>query len=207
MSCASCHIQSLAFTDGRARSVGSTGEVHPRGAMSLVNVAFASRLNWANPLLDKLEDQAVIPLLGDNPVEMADNVRDFIKADGDRPFFLYFATSDPHRGGGLMAGDTDAAVEDARYQPNSFGNRPDGYAGITPVTYNPADVIVPVRTRTASTTLPPEYWPAPSMLAMCSGAISRPAFPLPLNLLVPMASKVAPFSTKTPQLEESETVQ
>lgn len=70
MSCASCHIQALAFTDGRARSVGSTGELHPRGSMSLVNVAYASRLTWANPLLDRLEDQALTPLLGDNPVEM-----------------------------------------------------------------------------------------------------------------------------------------
>ena len=39
MSCASCHVQALAFTDARARSVGSTGEIHPRGSMSLVNVA------------------------------------------------------------------------------------------------------------------------------------------------------------------------
>ena len=70
MSCASCHIQALAFTDGRARSVGSTGEQHPRGSMSLVNVAYASRLTWANPLLDRLEDQALTPLLGDKPVEM-----------------------------------------------------------------------------------------------------------------------------------------
>ena len=70
MSCASCHVQALAFTDGRARSVGSTGGIHPRGSMSLVNVAFASRLTWANPLLDKLEDQALVPLLGDDPVEM-----------------------------------------------------------------------------------------------------------------------------------------
>ncbi len=70
MSCASCHIQALAFTDGKTRSVGSTGESHPRGAMSLVNVAYASRLTWANPLLDRLEDQALTPLLGDNPVEM-----------------------------------------------------------------------------------------------------------------------------------------
>lgn len=38
--------------------------------MSLVNVAYASRLTWANRLLDKLEDQALTPLLGDNPVEM-----------------------------------------------------------------------------------------------------------------------------------------
>ncbi len=70
MSCATCHVQALAFTDGRARSVGSTGEVHPRSSMSLVNVAYASRLTWANPLLDRLEDQALTPLLGDNPVEM-----------------------------------------------------------------------------------------------------------------------------------------
>ena len=70
MSCATCHIQALAFTDGKARSIGSTGVVHPRSSMSLVNVAYASRLTWANPLLDRLEDQALTPLLGDNPVEM-----------------------------------------------------------------------------------------------------------------------------------------
>ncbi len=70
MSCATCHIQSLAFTDGKARSVGSTDERHPRSSMSLVNVAYASRLTWANPLLAELEDQALIPLLGDDPVEM-----------------------------------------------------------------------------------------------------------------------------------------
>ena len=87
--------------------------------------------------------EQIIPGNQRNPVEMADNVRDFVNANSDRPFFLYFATSDPHRGGGLMAGNTDAAVADARYQPNSFGNRPDGYAGITPVTYDPDDVIVP----------------------------------------------------------------
>ena len=69
-SCASCHIQSLAFTDGRARSVGATGETHPRSAMSLVNTAFASRLTWANSLTASLEDQALTPLFGDNPIEM-----------------------------------------------------------------------------------------------------------------------------------------
>lgn len=70
MSCATCHLQALAFTDGRGRAVGATGEIHPRGAMSLVNVAYASRLTWANQLLDKLEDQALTPLFGDRPVEM-----------------------------------------------------------------------------------------------------------------------------------------
>ena len=38
--------------------------------MSLVNVAYATRLDWANPLMARLEDQALTPLFGDNPVEM-----------------------------------------------------------------------------------------------------------------------------------------
>jgi len=69
-SCASCHVEELAFTDGKPRSVGSTGEVHPRGSMSLGNSAYASTLTWANPNLTRLEDQALIPLFGEHPVEM-----------------------------------------------------------------------------------------------------------------------------------------
>ena len=70
MSCASCHRQELAFTDGKARGVGTTGEVHPRGPMSLANVAYAPRFTWAHPHLDRLEHQALAPLFGDDPVEM-----------------------------------------------------------------------------------------------------------------------------------------
>lgn len=70
MSCASCHRQELAFTDGLPRSVGATGEVHPRGSMSLVNAAYATRLTWANQLLQHLEFQAMVPLFGEDPVEM-----------------------------------------------------------------------------------------------------------------------------------------
>ena len=69
-SCATCHIQALAFTDGKARSVGATGELHPRGSMTLVNAAYAGRLTWANHLLDTLEVQALTPMFGEQPVEM-----------------------------------------------------------------------------------------------------------------------------------------
>ena len=69
-SCASCHIQSLAFTDGQPKSVGATGAVHPRSSMSLVNVAYNSRLTWANHLLAQIEDQMLTPMFGDNPIEM-----------------------------------------------------------------------------------------------------------------------------------------
>ncbi len=69
-SCASCHVQALAFTDGRAQGIGSTGQAHPRGSMSLVNVAYAGALNWANSTVTRLEDQALVPMYGDHPVEL-----------------------------------------------------------------------------------------------------------------------------------------
>ncbi len=69
-SCSSCHEQSLAFTDGRARSIGSTGDVHPRGSMSLANIAYAPTLNWANDVVVTLEEQAMGPMFGENPIEL-----------------------------------------------------------------------------------------------------------------------------------------
>jgi cytochrome c peroxidase len=68
--CATCHEQARAFTDGRARAIGSTGEVHPRSSMSLANVGYASALTWGNPTITRLEDQALVPMFGDHPVEM-----------------------------------------------------------------------------------------------------------------------------------------
>ena len=72
-SCGSCHQQQLAFTDGRAQAIGSTGQIHPRGALSLVNVAYDSTLTWANPALVTLEAQMEVPLVGTRPVEMGVN--------------------------------------------------------------------------------------------------------------------------------------
>jgi cytochrome c peroxidase len=69
-SCASCHRQEKAFTDGRARGLGSTGQLHPRGPLSLVNVAYNPVLTWANPNMRSLEQQALVPLFGDHPVEL-----------------------------------------------------------------------------------------------------------------------------------------
>jgi len=69
-SCADCHKQELAFTDGRAQAQGTTGELHPRSSMSLANVAYNSSLTWDNPDLRHLEDQALIPILGNDPIEL-----------------------------------------------------------------------------------------------------------------------------------------
>jgi cytochrome c peroxidase len=69
-SCATCHEQAKAFTDGRAHAIGSTKDVHPRGSMSIVNVAYYTTLTWANPIMTELEKQALGPMFGENPVEL-----------------------------------------------------------------------------------------------------------------------------------------
>ena len=69
-SCGSCHRQDLAFTDGRAHAQGTTGDLHPRSSMSLVNVAYAPYLTWANGAMTSLEEQALTPMLGEVPVEL-----------------------------------------------------------------------------------------------------------------------------------------
>jgi cytochrome c peroxidase len=69
-SCASCHKQELAFSDDRATGLGSTNEGHPRGSMSLANIAYSPTLTWANPLMTELERQARVPIFGDMPIEL-----------------------------------------------------------------------------------------------------------------------------------------
>lgn len=86
-SCGSCHRQELAFTDGRARAEGTTGQFHPRNSMSLVNVAYVPLLTWANPTLNSLEEQALTPMLGEEPVELG--------LKGHEPAFLNTLRSDP----------------------------------------------------------------------------------------------------------------
>jgi N-sulfoglucosamine sulfohydrolase len=67
-----------------------------------------------------------------SPVEMAQKSEAFIS--GDRaPFFLYFASDDPHRGYPFKTYP----------EPNQFGNRQQGYPGIKQVVYQPDDVLVP----------------------------------------------------------------
>lgn len=71
MACATCHDPRLAFSDHRRTAIGITGQFHPRNSLALANVAYFTTLTWADPNLTRLEDQALVPLLGQHPVEMA----------------------------------------------------------------------------------------------------------------------------------------
>jgi cytochrome c peroxidase len=68
--CANCHEQRLAFADARAVGLGSTGEQHTRGAMSLANAAYALTLTWSNPTMTELEAQSAVPIFGTSPIEL-----------------------------------------------------------------------------------------------------------------------------------------
>ena len=111
--CSSCHRRELAFTDGRVRAVGSTGEQHPRSAMSLANVAYSVTLTWADPKLTRLEDQARIPMFNEHPVELGlsgheDEVIRRLQADPDYP--AMFAAAFPEESDPLSLANVTRAV-------------------------------------------------------------------------------------------------
>ncbi|WP_306523016.1 MbnH family di-heme enzyme [Rheinheimera sp.] len=69
-SCSSCHQQQYAFAEPRPVSIGSTGQQHRRNALALVNIAYNKTLTWAHDGLTEIEQQQLIPMFGDNPVEL-----------------------------------------------------------------------------------------------------------------------------------------
>jgi cytochrome c peroxidase len=69
-SCASCHDPAKAYSDGRPRAIGATGEILPHSAMSLVNVAYNISYGWTKPELQSLETQMLEPLLNEYPIEL-----------------------------------------------------------------------------------------------------------------------------------------
>jgi cytochrome c peroxidase len=68
--CHSCHRPELAFTDGRARALGATGESLKHAAMSLANVAYNASFTWSDARVRSLESQMRRPLFNQHPVEM-----------------------------------------------------------------------------------------------------------------------------------------
>ena len=74
-----------------------------------------------------------------NAVQMAEQTKEFITENSDQPFFLYFATSDPHRGGGI---DRNSNL---KLKPDMFGNKQDrkSHDGVNEVFYDPKEVPIP----------------------------------------------------------------
>jgi cytochrome c peroxidase len=76
MSCASCHQQNKAFTDGSAFSAGIDGQKGEVSSMSLVNLLWAEHFTW-NGNKQTLEAQSVEPVK--NPIELHDDFENVIQ--------------------------------------------------------------------------------------------------------------------------------
>jgi len=70
-SCASCHQQEKAFTDGERFSLGIRGQRGIKNAMSLTNLLWQNRFFW-NGRSESLEEQALIPI--EDPLEMDEDL-------------------------------------------------------------------------------------------------------------------------------------
>lgn len=68
--CASCHHQEFAFGEDIAQSIGSTQQEHRRNAPALVNIAYNKTLTWAHDGLMSIEQQILLPMFGEFPVEL-----------------------------------------------------------------------------------------------------------------------------------------
>ena len=127
-SCGSCHQQELAFTDGLAQAEGSTGEIHPRNSMMLANAGYAASLTWANDVLDKLEEQALVPMFGEIPVElgmagMEDELLRRMRDDERYPEM--FAAAFPGDEEPIVLGNITKAIGAFQRQLTSFNSRYD----------------------------------------------------------------------------------
>jgi len=77
VSCSSCHIQRLAFTDGRKTSVGVSGKPLVFNAMSLANLMWGPQHFFWNGRVATLEEQALVPL--QHADEMAQDLGRLVK--------------------------------------------------------------------------------------------------------------------------------
>jgi cytochrome c peroxidase len=62
VSCSTCHIQRLAFTDGRTTGVGASGKPLAFNSMSLANLLWGPQRFFWNGRAASLETQALVPL-------------------------------------------------------------------------------------------------------------------------------------------------
>lgn len=86
MSCSTCHQVERAFSQNSKKSFGATGEPLKRNALALINVAYNNDLTWAHSDINSIEQQMMIPLFADMPIEMgtgtkADEVLERFKTD------------------------------------------------------------------------------------------------------------------------------
>jgi cytochrome c peroxidase len=130
MSCATCHQQARAFAVNRATVPGVDGSPGVKNPMSLVNLAWAPVLTWANPAQTSLERQALIPLFSDHPVEMGMSGREtelFARLAADPRYVAMFEAAFPEREGAITLETLTRALAAFQRAIAGFGSPYDRY--------------------------------------------------------------------------------
>lgn len=152
ISCASCHKQSLAFTDGLATSIGINGQRTELSSMSIANLLWSSHFFW-NGRAETLEQQALEPI--QNPVEMNQSLPEtiaklkstteypelFLKAFGTSDIssdllakalaqFMRVLVSSNSRYDDFLLGDEDALTEQEKFGMELFFTHPEPSVGL-----------------------------------------------------------------------------
>ncbi len=81
VSCSTCHIQRLAFTDGRTTGVGVSGRPLAFNSMSLANLMWGPQRFFWNGRAASLEEQALVPL--QHADEMAQDLKRLVRQLAD----------------------------------------------------------------------------------------------------------------------------
>lgn len=128
--CATCHLQSLAFADGRQVPIGSTGQAHMRNSPALVNVAYYSTLTWANPILLQIEKQVLMPMFGEFPVEMGITGKEKVvlaRFQADPQYQILFAEAFPQESEAINIANVSKALASFVRSLTSFNSPYDRY--------------------------------------------------------------------------------
>jgi cytochrome c peroxidase len=89
VSCSTCHLQRLAFTDGKPTAIGVSGRALAFNSMSLANLMWGPRRFFWNGRVSTLEEQALVPI--QHPDEMAQDLDDLVDELGeDETYRLLF---------------------------------------------------------------------------------------------------------------------
>jgi len=130
-SCASCHQQAHAFSEPAPTATGSTGQRHRRNSMALVNVAYGATFTWAHSGITSLEQHMLIPLFGENPIELgaAGHEREILdRLRADERYQRLFAAAFPFQPGRINFENVTKALASFVRTLNSFDSPFDRYA-------------------------------------------------------------------------------
>ena len=94
--------------------------------MSVANAGYAASLTWANPVVVRLEEQALVPMFGEDPVELGmANLEDELlrRMRDDERYPDMFAEAFPEAADPISSDSITKAIASSSAQLTSFNSK------------------------------------------------------------------------------------